>query len=127
MLVGPSAAAMMAVEAASFKSKPNATAKTSVMKMPNWAAAPKRNILGLLSKGPKSIMAPMPIKRSSGNSSLAIPALKSVSMASVWTKGRFTRMEPKPMGSSSVGSICFLMAHQISAQPISSMTPCCQV
>ena len=39
MLVGPSAAAMMAVEAASFRSKPRITATTRVKKMPNWAAA----------------------------------------------------------------------------------------
>ena len=110
MLVGPSAAAMMAVEAASFRSKPRMTATTRVKKMPNWAAAPKRNIFGFDSRGPKSIMAPMPMNSSRGNSSLAIPALNRVSMASTLAKGRFTRMAPKPMGSSRVGSISRLMA-----------------
>ncbi len=96
---------MMPMEAASFRSKPAITATTRVKKMPNWAAAPKRNIFGLESSGPKSIMAPMPMNSSRGNSSLAMPVLKRVSMASVWTMGRFTSTAPKPMGSSRDGSI----------------------
>ena len=95
--------------------------------MPNWAAAPKRNIFGLDSSGPKSIMAPMPIKSSRGKSSLAMPASKSVSIASVLTKGRFTRIAPKPMGSSREGSISRLMAKKMSRHPIAIMTSCCQV
>ena len=78
--------------------------------MPNCAAAPKRNIFGLESSGPKSIMAPMPINSKSGKSSVAIPALKRVSIASVLTNGRLTNSAPKPMGKSSVGSISFFMA-----------------
>ena len=39
--------------------------------MPNCAAAPKRNIFGFESSGPKSIIAPMPMNSSSGSASLA--------------------------------------------------------
>jgi hypothetical protein len=52
----------------------------------------------------------MPMKSRSGKSSLAIPALKRASTASVPAKGRFTRMAPKPMGSRSAGSISRLTA-----------------
>ncbi len=55
-------------------------------------------------------MAPMPMNSSRGNSSLAMPVLKRVSMASVWTMGRFTSTAPKPMGSSRDGSISRLTA-----------------
>ena len=74
MEVGPSAAPMMAMEAASCKVKPSRRASDRVKKMPNWAAAPQRIILGLESSGPKSIIAPMPMKSSSGKSSVAMPA-----------------------------------------------------
>ena len=87
-----------------------ARASARVMKMPAWAAAPKRNIFGLDSRGPKSIMAPTPMNSSRGNSSLAMPALNSASMPPVFTWGRFTRMVPKPMGSSRAGSIPRRMA-----------------
>ena len=101
---------MMAMEAASFMSKPMSLATISVKKMPNCAAAPKSIIFGLESSGPKSIIAPMPMNSSSGNSSVAIPALNSVSIASVFTNGRLTRIAPKPIGRSSVGSISCTMA-----------------
>ncbi len=55
-------------------------------------------------------MAPMPMNSSRGNSSLAMPVLKRVSIASVWTMGRFTSTAPKPMGSSRDGSISRLTA-----------------
>ena len=110
MDVGPSAAPMIAMEAASFRSNPISRATISVKKMPNCAAAPKSIIFGLESSGPKSIIAPMPMNSSSGNSSVAMPALNSVSIASVFTNGRLTSTAPKPMGSRSVGSISRTMA-----------------
>ena len=49
--------------------------------MPNCAAAPKRNNMGFDRSGPKSIMAPMPIKSRIGNASEAsIPIEKSHSI-----------------------------------------------
>ena len=45
--------------------------QTVVKKIPNWAAAPNRNILGLDNKGPKSIMAPIPMNNNSGKASEA--------------------------------------------------------
>ena len=73
MDVGPSAAPMIAMEAASFTSK-NIDAVQKVKKIPNCAAAPKIISLGLARIGPKSIIAPTPMNSRSGNSSFAMPA-----------------------------------------------------
>ena len=81
MEVGPSAAPMIPMDAASFKSKPRSTAVLKAKKMPNWAPAPNRNIEGMDKSGPKSIMAPIPIKSRMGRASDAsIPTSKSHSM-----------------------------------------------
>ena len=116
MAVGPSAAPMTAMEAASFKSKKK-PARKRVKKMPNCAAAPKSISHGFSSSGPKSIIAPMPMKSSRGNSSLDIPASNRAEMGPTVSpcviapdKGRLTRMAPKPMGRSRLGSIFFAMA-----------------
>ena len=116
MAVGPSAAPMTAMDAASGRSK-KSPASTSVTKIPSCAAAPNSISHGFSSSGPKSIMAPMPMKSSSGNSSLDIPASKSALMGptvSPWVmapdSGRLTRIAPKPIGSSSAGSISRLTA-----------------
>ena len=116
MAVGPSAAPMTAMEAASFRSKKK-PARNRVKKMPNWAAAPKSISHGFSSSGPKSIMAPMPMKSSSGNSSLDMPASNNAEMGPTVSpcvmapeRGRLTRMAPKPMGSSRLGSIFLAMA-----------------
>ena len=69
MEVGPSAAPMMPMDAASRISNPRNAATTMVKKIPNWAAAPNRNILGSDNKGPKSIMAPIPMNNNSGKAS----------------------------------------------------------
>ena len=71
MEVGPSAAPMMPMEAASFMSKPRTVASSTVRKIPAWAAAPHRNSRGSASRGPKSIMAPMPMNSRMGMASLA--------------------------------------------------------
>ena len=127
MAVGPSAAPIMPTQAASCRlnmpGKIILTPHASVMvtKMPNCAAAPNKSNFGFESRGPKSIMAPMPMNKSSGNSSLAMPARNSTSMAPssntpscIWStapeSGRFTRMAPKPMGKRRLGSISFLIA-----------------
>ena len=97
-----------------MRSKPSSTAAIIAKKMPNCAAAPKRNIFGFESSGPKSIIAPMPMNKISGNSSLAMPAsnrmLSAPSGPTAPEKGILTRIAPKPIGSSSAGSISFLMA-----------------
>lgn len=67
MAVGPSAPPMMPMAAATFASKPNTPmAIRKAAKMPNWAAAPRSRDLGFASRGPKSVMAPTPIKMSEG-------------------------------------------------------------
>ncbi len=111
MAVGPSAAPMTAMEAASFKSKKK-PARNRVKKIPNCAAAPKSMSHGFSSRGPKSIIAPMPMKSSRGNSSLDMPASNRAEMGPTVSpcvmapdSGRLTRMAPKPMGKSRLGSI----------------------
>ncbi len=101
----------------------NAIAVRKVANIPNCAAAPKKIIVGSLSRGEKSIIAPTPMKMSTGNNSFAIPASKStlkkpgasgvpiaegIMVSS--TGGRFASIQPKPMGSRSVGSYSFLIA-----------------
>ena len=66
MAVGPSAPPMMAMEAAAAASKPKMTAPTKVRNTPSCAAAPMSMLLGLAISGPKSVMAPMPMKMSGG-------------------------------------------------------------
>ena len=117
MEVGPSAAPMIAMEAASCRSKLNSRAMLSVKNMPNCAAAPNKNSFGLESSGSKSIIAPMPMKRSSGKSSFAMPLSNnnvstptSSPCVTAPESGRLTRIVPKPMGKSSAGSIFFAMA-----------------
>lgn len=69
MEVGPSAAPMIAMDAASLSSKPSRLAVNSVKKIPNCAAAPKSISFGFVNSGSKSIIAPIPINNSRGNNS----------------------------------------------------------
>ncbi len=62
MAVGPSAPPMMPMEAASAAVKPSRVATKKAKNTPIWAAAPSNRLLGLDSRGPKSVMAPTPIK-----------------------------------------------------------------
>ncbi|OPZ75091.1 MAG: hypothetical protein BWY80_00307 [Firmicutes bacterium ADurb.Bin456] len=60
--VGPSAPPMMPMDAAWAGVKSKNRAAVRVTKIPSWAAAPNKMVLGLASRGPKSVMAPMPKK-----------------------------------------------------------------
>ena len=62
MDVGPSAPPMIPMEPASAGVKPIAFAQRKVTKIPICAAAPRRRDLGLAISGPKSVMAPTPMK-----------------------------------------------------------------
>jgi len=117
MDVGPSAAPIIPNEAASTKSYPINEAIVIVAKIPNWAAAPNNNNLGLDNKGPKSIIAPIPINKSRGKASEEfIPTSNNQSIipctdpipSNVWFKtpdiGIFTSIAPKPIGSNKDGS-----------------------
>ena len=128
------------MEAASVSEKPIAEAAKIVAKIPNWAAAPKNSSLGFLSSGPKSIIAPIPIKSKSGIASDAeIPTLNSQSTipftgpipAITWStapeKGMLTRIAPKPIGKSSAGSSFLEIARKISTPPTANITICCHV
>ena len=88
------------------------------MKIPNCAAAPNSIRTGLSRSGVKSIIAPIPMKRSSRNSSFPIPALNKISSGpssitpatfcvTAADIGRLTRIAPKPIGTKSEGSIFF--------------------
>ena len=130
--VGPSAAPIIPIEAASRMSKPANTATTTTKKIPNWAAAPKSNMKGFWSNGPKSIIAPIPMKISRGKSSVSIPARKRMSktpcwvtLPTVWSRtpepGKLTRIVPKPIGTSKVGSYSFLIPRYMSRPPMTIM------
>ena len=62
MAVGPSAPPMMPMALDSEPVKPMRRQPTKVMKMPSWAAAPSSRDLGLAMRGPKSVIAPTPMK-----------------------------------------------------------------
>ena len=134
MDVGPSAAPMMPMLAASVMEKPSKDAKLMVKKMPNWAAAPNSSIFGLDSNGPKSIIAPIPMNNNSGNSSFAMPESNrilstpsSIPCVTAPDKGRLTSIAPKPMGNNKAGSMSFLIARKMRIPPIAHMTTCCQL
>ena len=66
---------MTAMDTASCLLNPSASAASRVRKIPNCPAAPNISTRGLASIGPKSIIAPSPIKSRAGNSSVRMPAL----------------------------------------------------
>jgi len=105
-----------------------------VAKMPNCAAAPKNIMNGFLNNGPKSIIAPTAMKIRIGKSSLAMPPSYSTfrnpaepSCSQTTERGRLTRIAPKPIGSSNIGSYSLLMASQMSTAPMRYITAPCQV
>jgi hypothetical protein len=73
--VGPSAPPIILIADASCRLNPIATAPISEPKIPNCAAPPRIAVLGFDKSGPKSVIAPTPIKISRGKNSLAIPML----------------------------------------------------
>ena len=64
--VGPSAPPMIPIAAACAPLKPNAIASMYDANTPNCAAAPIRKLIGLAIRGPKSVMAPTPMKMRQG-------------------------------------------------------------
>ena len=66
MDVGPSAPPIIDTAAAALSENPIAIAPRYAAKIPNCAAAPRRKLLGLAISGPKSVIAPTPMKISDG-------------------------------------------------------------
>ena len=73
----------------------------------------------------------MPMNSKRGNSSLAMPASNSTDKGPsvppcvmAPDSGRFTRIAPKPMGSSRLGSIFLTMARYMRMQPTAHITAC---
>ena len=62
MAVGPSAPPMMPMALDSCPVKPIRRQPINVTKIPSCAAAPSNRLLGLAMRGPKSVMAPTPMK-----------------------------------------------------------------
>ncbi len=71
--VGPSMAPITPIAADSSRLNPSAAASNNVRKIPNCPAAPSSAMLGIANSGVKSIIAPMPMKISSGKSSVRTP------------------------------------------------------
>ena len=115
--VGPSAAPITPILAASGMEKPkNRQATNPAMKMPPWATIPNISIQGRCKRGRKSIIVPTEMNIKRGKSSVRIPVSKRIfSMPSVLpccqriSSGRFTKIAPKPMGIKSIGSYFFAM------------------
>ena len=107
-------------------SNPRATAPSRVVKMPNWAAAPRSAILGLAMSGPKSVIAPTPMKMNRGNRPFVMPKLKMMPKKpfgpAMCSMGTLAKMPPNPMGRSKRGSKPFLMASQIRSIPTQIIT-----
>ena len=57
---------MIPMDPASCAVKPSRIAPMKVAKMPSCAAAPSKRLLGFAIRGPKSVIAPTPIKMSGG-------------------------------------------------------------
>ena len=74
MEVGPSAAPMMAMEGRVLQGKAQQARKRQGEEDAELGRRAAEDHLGLESSGPKSIIAPMPMKSSSGKSSVAMPA-----------------------------------------------------
>ena len=66
MAVGPSAPPIIPTEDDSAPLKPMRRQPMKVMKMPSCAAAPSSKLLGLAIRGPKSVIAPTPMKMRQG-------------------------------------------------------------
>jgi len=62
MEVGPSAPPMIDTAAAALSLNPSIIARKYALKIPNCAAAPIRKLTGFAISGPKSVIAPTPIK-----------------------------------------------------------------
>ena len=73
MAVGPSAPPMMPMEADWGPVKPSSTPPRKATNTPSCAAAPSSRLLGLLSRGPKSVMAPTPMKIRQGYREVLTP------------------------------------------------------
>src|SRR5664280_1797059 len=100
--------------------RPTSRASIIVKKIPNCAAAPKNNISGSCRSGPKSIIAPTPMKMRMGKSSFVIPPLNKTSRKPPPTadeNGMLASRQPNPMGNKRFGSYSFFTASQISARP----------
>ena len=66
MAVGPSAPPMMPMDAACGPVKPRQMAPKNATKTPSCAAAPSSRLFGSAIRGPKSVIAPTPMKMSEG-------------------------------------------------------------
>ena len=64
---------MIPMQAASLTSKPRIMAPAKAMNTPNCAAAPKSIVSGFAIIGPKSVIAPTPMKIIGGKISYLIP------------------------------------------------------
>ena len=130
--VGPSAAPITPIAAASLKFGKISDATSAVRKIPNWAAAPNSSIFGFESSGPKSIIAPIPINKSSGiasdasiptlNSQSTIPCEPSSANPTAPDHGILTKIAPNPIGISSAGSKSFTSARYIKTPPMANIT-----
>ena len=109
MAVGPSAPPMMPIAEACCTLK-SIIAPANATNTPIWAAAPRSMVFGFAIRGPKSVIAPTPMKIRGGKISYLIPKPMAImtpisSLNPVF--GKFAMMQPNAIGSSSKGSYSF--------------------
>ena len=112
------------MQAASLTSKPRIIAPASATNTPNCAAAPKSIVSGFAIIGPKSVIAPTPMKIIGGKISYLIPkpiAIMTFISSLKPVFGKFARMHPKAMGDNNNGSYSFTNAMYSRKQPTSIM------
>ena len=84
------------------------TAPTSVPKIPNCAAAPNNAVLGFAINGPKSVIAPTPIKINIGKRPVSTPIVYRIPTKpfgpAISAIGIFANKPPKPIGIKRSGS-----------------------
>ena len=101
---------MMPMDAASCTLNPRSIAPANATNTPIWAAAPRSMVFGFAIRGPKSVIAPTPMKIRGGKISYLIPnpmAIMTPISSSNPVFGKLAMMQPNAIGSSSKGSYSF--------------------
>ena len=119
---------MMPIAAACARLKSNipisfiAIAPSSVEKIPNCAAAPNNIVLGFARRGPKSVIAPIPINTKSGKIPVSKPMAENCASTplptAISTPGMLDKIPPNPIGIRSNGSNCLMIARYRRSNPI---------
>ena len=132
--VGPSAPPIIPIDAASGPVNPSLTATIKATYIPNCAAEPSKSEIGFAISGPKSVIAPTPMKIRHGNKFDLTPLYiiastpddchgSATSIKPV--RGKFLKSIPNAIGSSNRGSNSFFIARYRRIKEITNITTFC--